>query len=253
MAHPTAAVLEYHLVGYRHTWRANALSSFVLPLLTVLGFGLGVGSYIDSGVGGVPYLDFIIPGLLASTAMQVGISDAAWPVMGFFQWTRTYYAQAASPLRVVDIVGGHLLFIMFRVLTASLAFFLVAAAFGTPHSPWAVVALPAALLLGLAVAAPTMAYSASVRSDSFLALLFRFAVIPMSLFAGVFFPVESLPESLRWLAYASPLWHGVDVCRAAVLGSSPEWSVPGHLAYLALWAFAGWWLVLRAFRRRLIE
>lgn len=253
MAHPATLALEYHLVAYRRTWRASALSSFVLPLLTVLGFGLGVGAYVDSGVGGAPYLDYIIPGLLASTAMQVGIGDAAWPVMGCFQWIQVYFAQAATPLRVADIAGGHLLFILFRVLTSGLAFLAVALAFGTLHSPWALAALPAALLLGLAVAAPTMAYSASLRSDSYLALLFRVAVIPMSLFSGVFFPVESLPAGLRPLAYASPLWHGVDLCRAAMLGARPEWSVPGHLGYLALWAAAGWWLARLAFRRRLVE
>jgi lipooligosaccharide transport system permease protein len=253
MAHPTAAVLEYHLVGYRRTWRATAISSFLLPLLMVLGFGIGVGAYVDSDVAGVPYLDYLIPGLLASTAMQVAIGDSTWPVMGQFQWTKMYYAQVASPLRMVDIVGGQLAFGAFRVLTTGLTFLLVAAAFGTLHSPWAAATLPVAVLLGLAVGAPTIAYTASVKSDSYLALLYRFAVIPMTLFAGVFFPVESLPVGLRWLAYASPLWHGVDLSRAATLGVAPEWSVSGHVLYLALWAAAGCWLAHRAFRRRLIE
>jgi len=253
MSHPTLAALEFHLVGYRRTWAGSALSSFVLPLLTVLGFGVGVGAYVDSQVGGVSYLDYLMPGLLASTALQVAVGDAGWPVLGNFQWTRSYFAQAASALRMVDIVGGQLAFVAFRVLTTSAAFLLVAAMFGTLHSPWAVATLPVAVLLGLATGAPTMAYAASVTSDSYLVLLFRFGLIPMLLFAGVFFPVESLPAVLRWLAYVSPLWHAVDLSRAATLGVAPEWSATGHLAYLALWAAAGWWLALRAFRRRLIE
>jgi lipooligosaccharide transport system permease protein len=253
MAHPTAAVLEYHLIGYRRTWRGSALSSFVLPLLTVLGFGLGVGAYVNQGVDGVSYLDYVMPGLLASTAMQVGISEAAWPVMGCMQWIRIYHAQVASPLRIVDIFGGHLAFVLFRVLISVAAFLVVAWLFGTLHSPWALTVLPISLLLGLAVAAPTMAYTAVIDSDNYLMLLFRFAVIPMSLFAGVFFPVESLPTVLRWLAYISPLWHGVDLSRAAMLGVAPEWSIPGHVVYLALWSAAGWWLCRRAFRRRLVE
>jgi lipooligosaccharide transport system permease protein len=149
-------------------------------------------------------------------------------------------------------VGGQLAFVGFRVLVSTAAFMLVAAVFGALRSPWAVLAVPVCLLLGFAGAAPTMAYSASVPTDSFLVMLYRFGLIPMSLFAGVFFPVESLPLALRWLAYASPLWHGVDLCRAATLGVPPEWSASGHVLYLALWAAAGWWLAVRVFRRKLV-
>jgi lipooligosaccharide transport system permease protein len=248
----TLAVFEYHLVGYRRTWRGSALGSFLLPLLTMLGFGVGVGAYVQGGVGGVSYLDYVVPGLIASTALQVGVGEATWPVLGNFEWYKIYFGQAAAPLRVADILGGHLAFVVLRALLASAAFLLVAALFGAVHSVWALATLPVVVLLGLAVAAPTFAYSASVSSDSYLALLFRFAVVPMSLFAGVFFPVESMPLGLRWVAYLTPLWHGVDLCRAATLGVPPQWSAPGHLAYLALWAAGGWWLAHARFRKRLV-
>ncbi|MEV8507983.1 ABC transporter permease [Actinoplanes sp. NPDC051475] len=245
-------VLEYHLVSYRRIWRSSVLSSFVLPLLTMLGFGVGVGAYVTGGVDGVPYLDWMVPGLIASTAMQIAIGDSTWPVLGSFEWQRTYYGQAAAPLRVADILDGHLLFIVFRTLTSCTAFLLIATAFGTMHSWWALATLPIAASVGLAVATPTFAYAAAIRSDSYLAILFRLGVIPMSLFSGVFFPIESLPAALRWLAYASPLWHGVDLSRAATLGTAPAWSPIGHLLYLALWATAGWFLALRQFSRRLV-
>jgi lipooligosaccharide transport system permease protein len=83
---PGAYVLEYHLVNYRRTWRGSALSSLVIPLLTMVGFGLGVGSYVTYGVDGTPYLDWIVPGLMASTAMQSAIGEATWPVLGNFEW-----------------------------------------------------------------------------------------------------------------------------------------------------------------------
>ena len=248
----TPYVLEYHLVNYRRTWRSSALSSFVLPLLTVLGFGVGVGAYVTGGVGGVPYLDWIVPGLIASTAMQTAMGEATWPVFSYFEWLRSYFAQAAAPLRVTDILDGHLLFVVFRVVTTCAAFLAVAAAFGTLHSWWALATLPVAALVGLAVATPGFAYSATVRSDSYLAILVRAGMIPMSLFSGVFFPVESLPGLLRWIAYALPLWHGVDLSRAATLGVAPAWSATGHVLYLALWAGLGWWLALRQFGRRLV-
>jgi lipooligosaccharide transport system permease protein len=249
---PTLSVLEYHLAGYRRTWRASALSSFVLPLLTMLGFGVGVGAYVTGGVDGVPYLDWLVPGLIASTATQVAMGDSSWPVLGNFAWMKIYYGQAAAPLRVSDILDGHLAFVVFRTVSSCAAFLVIATAFGTMHSWWALATLPVAALLGLAVAAPTFAYSATIRSDSFLAILFRVGLIPMSLFSGVFFPVESLPAPLRWIAYALPLWHGVDLNRAATLGVAPAWSVTGHLLYLAAWAAAGWLLAYRQFVRRLV-
>ncbi|BCB79209.1 ABC transporter permease [Phytohabitans flavus] len=247
-----AAVFEYYLVVYKRVWRGSALSTFVLPLLTVLGFGLGVGEYVQGGIGGVPYLDWIVPGLIASTVMQVAIFESTWPVLSSFNWVRTYEGQAATPVRLDDILGGGLLFAVFRALTSAVAFLLVAAVFGTLHSWWALAVLPISVLLSLAFAAPTFAYSSSVTSDSYLALLFRFAVIPMSLFAGVFFPVESLPVGLRWLAYASPLWHGVDLTRAATLGLPAQWSIAGHVLYLALWAGGGYAIARVRFKKRLV-
>ena len=248
----TRFVLEYHLVSYRRIWRSSVLSSFVLPLLTMLGFGVGVGAYVTGGVEGVPYLDWMVPGLIASTAMQVAVGDSAWPVLGGFQWQRIYFGQAAAPLRVADILDGHLAFVVFRTLTSCAAFLLIAAAFGTTHSWWAPATLLIAVLVGLAVATPTFAYAATIRTDGYLAVLFRLGVIPMSLFSGVFFPVESLPGALRWIAYVLPLWHGVDLSRAATLGVAPAWSPVGHVLYLALWAGVGWLLAHRQFRRRLV-
>jgi lipooligosaccharide transport system permease protein len=248
----TWSVLQFYLVGYRRTWRGSALSSFVLPLLTMLGFGVGVGAYVTGGVQGVPYLDWLVPGLIASTATQVAMGDSTWPVLGGFAWTRSYFGQASAPLRVADILDGHLAFVALRAFSSAGAFLVVATAFGTMHSWWALATLPIAALLGLAVAAPTFAYASTIRSDSYLAILFRVGMIPMSLFSGVFFPVESLPVAVRWIAYVLPLWHGVDLSRAATLGIAPSWSITGHLACLAAWAALGWWLAYRQFRKRLV-
>jgi lipooligosaccharide transport system permease protein len=141
---------------------------------------------------------------------------------------------------------------LFRILLSSAAFLLVAAAFGTLHSGWAPAALLVAGLVGLAVAGPTIAYSATVSSDSYLSILMRFGVLPMSLFSGVFFPVESLPTFLRWVAYAFPLSHAVDLSRAATLGLHVGWAALWHVAYLLVWVAGGSLLAYRRFRRRLV-
>jgi lipooligosaccharide transport system permease protein len=248
------AVLEFDLVGYRRTWRGSVLSSFVLPVLFVLGFGFGVGQFVDAGgkLGDVSYLDYIVPGMIASTAMQVAFGEASWPVMSRFMWIRTYHSMVAAPLRIVDIVGGDLLFVTLRIVVTTAVFLGVTVAFGAVHSVWAVAVVPVAGLLGLATAAPVFAYAARLETDSYFPLLQRFVVIPMSLFAGVFFPIESLPFGLRVLAYVSPLWHGVELCRAATFGIGDFYPIVGHLAYLGLWAAGGFWLALLAFRRRLV-
>src|SRR5439155_1292913 len=137
------------------------------------------------------------------------------------EWSRTYHSLAAAPLRIVDILGGDLLFIVFRLLTTSVVFLGIAAAFGAIHSPWAVAVPFVCALLGLAVATPVHALSARMTSDSYFSLLLRFGLIPLGLFSGVYFPVTALPSALRLLASLSPLWHATEVCRAATLPGVP--------------------------------
>src|SRR3954452_3290020 len=134
-------VFEYYLLTYRRTWRGSALSTLVMPLLTMVGFGVGVGGYVSGGVEGVPYLDWIVPGLIASTAGQTAIGEATWPVFGDFEWREVYFAQAAAPLRVADILGGQLAYILFRVVLRATAFLAVGVLFGAVHSWWAPLAL----------------------------------------------------------------------------------------------------------------
>ncbi len=244
-------VFEYHLVNYRRTWRSSTLSSLVLPLLTMLGFGVGVGAYVTGGVEGHPYLEWMVPGLIASTALQTAVGESSWPVMSCFEWVRGYFAQVAAPLRIADVLAGHLAFMMFRVLLSVVAFLLVALAFGTLRSAWSLTVPLIAVLVGLAVAGPVAAYTASIPSDTYLPIVLRFVVLPMSLFSGVFFPVESLPEVLRRVAYALPLSHAVDLTRAATLGLDPGAGAAGQVLYLALWGVAGWALALWRYRRRL--
>jgi lipooligosaccharide transport system permease protein len=255
---PALAVLEFELTGYKRTWRGSVLSSFVLPILFMIGFGFSVGHFVDArgGLGTVRYLDFIVPGGLASAAMQIAFGEAAWPVMAKFQWVRTYHAMVATPLRVVDIVLGDLIFVLLRVVSSAAVFLAVTATFGALHSPWAASVPLICGLLALSLTAPVFAFAARVESDSYFPLLQRFLIIPMSLFAGVFFPVSNLAVGLRWLAYVSPLWHATELCRAATLPgyATLSWlAVAGHLAYLAAWAAIGFWLAVRAYRRRLVS
>ena len=128
----------------------------------------------------------------------------------------------------------------------------VMAAFGTLHSPLALLALPAAVLTGMAFAAPISAFAAGQENDTGFITIYRFGLIPLFLFSGTFFPVSRLPGWLEPLAYVTPLYHGVSLCRALTLGQARWWPAVGDTLYLLVLAGVGALLAERAYRRRLV-
>jgi lipooligosaccharide transport system permease protein len=250
----STAVFEYNMLSYRRTWRGSVLSSFVLPVLFVIGFGLSVGTLVNTaGLGGGSYLSYIAPGMIATTAMQVGIGEATFPVMAKFRWIRTYHAMVATPVTATDVLVGDALYVTLRILITSTVFLGVVGLFGAVHSWWAITVPLVAGLVGLAFAAPMYALAATIENAGYFALIQRLLVIPMSLFAGVFYPVTGLPPGVRAVAYASPLWHGVELARAAMDGTGSLPAIARHAGYLMLWLVVGAWLTVRAFRARLSD
>ncbi len=171
---------EYWLFQYKRTWRGSVISTILFPVLFLASMGLGLGTLVDSstsgGVEGHSYLVFLAPGLLAATAMQTAVGESTYPVMGAIKWVKTYHAMLATPLGVLDVLVGHLLYIGVRVLIGSTIFLAVMTAFGAVDSPLALLTLPAALLTGLAFATPVVAYSAVLENDYGFAVLLRFVV-----------------------------------------------------------------------------
>ena len=184
--------------------------------------------------------------------MQIGANDAMYPVMGAIKWIRTYFAMLATPLRVDDVLIGHLGWMATRVAIVSTAYLSVIAAFGVVSSPLAVLALPAAVATGIAFSAPLAAFSATQEKDLAFTTIYRFGLIPLFLFSGTFFPVSQLPGWLQPVAYATPLYHGVELCRGLVLGTL---TVPGGLgdaAYLVALTAIGFLWARRTFAARLV-
>lgn len=247
----------YWSFQYRRTWRASLASGFLTPALFLAAMGLGLGTLVNrhgssaSNLGGVSYLAFIAPGLMAASAMQMAAIEGMFPVMAGIKWVRTYHAMLATPLRVVDVLHGHLLWMATRVALVSTIFLGVMAAFGAPRSPEVVLTVPVAVLTGLSLAVPVAAFTATRDSDQPLIAVFRFVVIPMFLFSGTFFPVSQLPTWIRVVAYATPLWHGVALSRALSLGTASVAAGVGHAAYLVAWIAVGTALARRTFVRRL--
>lgn len=244
---------EYWLVAYRRVWRGSVVTTALNPVLYLSALGIGLGKLVNRGSGlGVPYLDYVAPGILASTVMLVAAFESSYPVMGAIRWTRQLHAMLATPLRVRDAVLGHQLYALSRVAMAAGLYLAVLAGFGAIHSWLAVLALPAAGLLGLAFSAPVAAMAAWLERDEGFNALFRFGVTPMFLFSGTFFPVSRLPQGIREIAWATPTWHGVDLVRHLTLGGASLWPSLGHVVYLAAWAAAGLALAQRTFTRRLV-
>ena len=247
---------EFWLTAYRRTWRGTVVTSVVNPVFYLGALGVGLGTLVNKSAttpGGVEYLAFVAPGVLAATAMQIGTVEASWPVLGSIKWTRSYFAMLGTPLDVRDIVVGHQLWMATRVVTSSAVYLAVIAAFGGIHSALAVLALPVCLLIGSAFSAPMAAYAATRESDSAFTAVFRFAVVPMFLFSGTFFPISRLPVPLEQIAYVTPLWHGVDMCRGLTLGTIGWAAALGHAAYLLAWAAVGLFAAQRTYSRRLMR
>jgi lipooligosaccharide transport system permease protein len=185
--------------------------------------------------------------------MQTAFGEGLYPVLGSVKWVQNYFAAVASPLRPADVFRGHLLFVILRLTMNCGIFLAVIAAFGAARSPLVVFALPVAVLTGLAFAPALMAWAVTRTRDTSFSVLMRFLMIPLFLFSGTFFPITQLPAWLRPLAYVTPLWHGVELCRTLSLGTADLGGAAVHVAYLLAFALVGCAVAQRTYQKRLNE
>ncbi|MGH4020909.1 MAG: ABC transporter permease [Pseudonocardiaceae bacterium] len=251
-------VVEGLWVWYRRNWRATAISSILQPVLFLLAFGVGFGGLIDTGgraeqaTGGVPYLLYLAPALLAVGVVQNAAFESTYPILSAFKWQRTYWGVTATPVTPGQLAAGQLTWIALRLVISGAAYLLVIALFGAVRGPGVLAALAFAVLSGMAFAAPLVAFAAAQENEgTAFSAVFRFVVIPMTLFSGTFFPVSQLPAVVRPLAWISPLWHGTELARGAALGTLQPGPALGHGAYLAALLVTGVLLCRWRFRVRL--
>jgi lipooligosaccharide transport system permease protein len=250
-------VFEHRFLQYRRTFRSSLFSSFISPVLFLTAMGIGLGGYVSNGaaLGGVPYLVFLAPGLLAATAMQSASFEATFPIIGGLAWSRVFHAMYATPITPRDVALGNLAWIVARLTLITTIFTLVIVMFGAAESPLVVLAIPAAVLTGMAFAGPIAAFSATQKTPSKFAAIFRFGITPLFLFSGTFFPISSLPAALQALAWLTPLFHGVALTRGLSLGTLMDDPIAAaiHVIYLTTLALVGAWLTVVNIRRRLVR
>jgi len=226
-------LIERNLLVYKHGWLV-ILSGFFEPLFYLLSIGFGLGALIGTipGPGGdqIPYQLFVAPALLASAAMNGAISESTFNFFFKLNYNKTFTAILSTPLSPGDVALGELAWALIRGGLYAIGFMVVMVVLGLVVSPWVVLAVPAALLLGFAFGAVGMAATSFMKTWQDFDLI-QLVILPLFLFSATFYPIETYPEALRVVVQLTPLYQGVDLIRSLTVGAiSPI--LLFHVAYL---------------------
>lgn len=250
---PVQSVVERNILSYRRMWIIIA-SGFFEPLFYLLGLGVGIGALVgDVEYDGrvVAYATFVAPGLVASSAMNGAIFDSTFNFYFKLKFAKTFDAMLATPLRLGDIVVGEIAWSMVRGGVYAVAFLLVTVALGMVESWWAILVVPVSLLIGVAFAAMGSAITTYMRSwhdFDYVQLVLQ----PLFLASTTFYALDVYPEWSQPLVKATPLYHGVTLCRSLMLGT-PSWGDLGHVAYLTVVLLVGVVVVRNRLARLLLS
>ena len=245
-------VVERNLLVARRGWLI-VLSGFLEPVFYLLAIDVGLGRLVGdvTGPGGVqvPYAAFAAPALLAASAMNGAVYEATFNIFFKLRYGKLYDAMLATPLTPADIALGEIGYSQLRALGYAVAFMGVMGVLGLIASPWALLAVPAAILLGLAFGAVGLAAVTFMRSWVDLDMV-NLALLPLFLFSATFYPLDVYPPLLQAVTRLSPLYHGVELVRGLTLGVVHP-GLLGHAAFLAVMAVAGALVAARRLHRQL--
>jgi lipooligosaccharide transport system permease protein len=237
---PPLRMLERNLVAWRGMWLIF-LSVMVEPIFFLFSIGIGVGHLVgDVTIAPgqvVSYRVFVAAGLLATSAMMGPIFDSTFNFFVKLKYIHTYQATLATPMRPIDLLNGELLWSLVRASFYAASFLVAMVILGLTSSWWAVLCVPVALLIGFAFAGAGLGATTYMRSFIDFDLV-NMAIVPMFLFSATFFPLNRYPEGLQWVIRCTPLYQGVALERALVLGDvGPGLLV--HVVYLAVMGSVG--------------
>ena len=246
-------LVERNARAFRHLW-VVLVSGFFEPILYLFSLGVGLGALIgdvETGTGRVvEYAVFVAPALMASAAMNGAVFDSTFNVFFKLKYAKLYDSVLATPLGPRDVALGEISWALIRGLLYSVAFLIVATAAGVVTSWWALLAIPAASLIGYAFAAVGMAATTFMRSWQDFDYV-QLALLPMFLFSATFYPLSTYPDGLQWVVQATPLYHGVALVRDLMLGDVAA-GVLVHVAYLGAMGVIGTVFAARRIERLLL-
>jgi lipooligosaccharide transport system permease protein len=236
---------------FSHIWKGALLPLFLDPLFYLVSLGFGLGTYLAS-VNGIPYKDFIAPGLCASAVMWAATFETTWNTFFKMAQSRQFDAIVATPVEPEDLVLGELLWAATRAFVYGTVFLVVVVALGLTSSPW-VVALPPFLFLGGACfAACGLANTSVIPKQDYFTFYYTLFVTPMVVFGGIFYPYDRLPDWAQAAAWFTPLYHLVNISRDLATGPDAL-AVVVNAAWLLVVTVALFFAVpARAMRRRLV-
>jgi lipooligosaccharide transport system permease protein len=247
-------LVERNARTFRVFW-PTIVSGFFEPVFYLFSLGVGLGTVVgpvDAGGGRtVPYAVFVAPALLASSAMNGAVFDTTGNVFFKLKYARLYDSVLATPLGPRDVAVGEVTWALLRGAAYAAAFLVVMVVARVVTSWWAVLTLPAAVLIGLAFAGVGMAATTYMRSWQDLDLV-QLAVLPMFLFSATFYPLSTYPPSLQWVVQLTPLYHAVALARELALGTV-AWTTAGHAVYLVVLGLVGMLVAARRLERTLLS
>ncbi|NNG36562.1 ABC transporter permease [Nakamurella aerolata] len=227
--------------------RWTLISGFFEPVFYLLAMGAGLGALVgsmDGPNGPVSYAAYIAPGLLATSAMNGAVFDSTMNVFFKLRYAKVYDAMLATSLGPMDVALGEIGWALLRGAIYATAFEVVMLAMGLIDSPWALLVVPAALLIAAGFAACGMAITTFCKTFQHLDWI-MWLVMPMMLFSTTFYPLAIYPRAIQLLVEAFPLYHGIEIMRALSLGGV-GWATLGHASYFLVMIVVG---VLVAARR----
>ena len=241
-----ALIIERNAYVYRRTWLV-LVSGFFEPLFYLLSVGLGVGAIVQTVPGpngqAISYALFVAPALLAASSMNGAIYESTFNVFAKIHFEKTYDAILSTPVGVGDIALGEIVWALIRGGLYTIGFLGVMVVMGFVVSPWLILALPAAALIGFGFSAIAMAATTYMKTWQDFDKL-QLVLLPLFLFSGTFYPIEAYPPTLRTIVEVTPLYQGVSLIRSLTLGDvGPD--LLGNVAYLIVMGLIGLVIVAR--------
>ena len=242
------SVWRRNFLVWRKLIAAAVLSNLADPLIMLFGLGYGLGALLPS-VEGMSYIAFFAAGQLCTATMFTASFESMFSGFARMQGQKTWDAILYAPLTIDDIVAGEIVWAASKAWLTGSTILGVAAVFGLATSPWVLLALPAAFLVGLAFSGLGLVMCVLARGGDFFSYYMTLVMTPMMMISGVFFPAEQLPAPLVAIAKALPLYHGVQIVRPLIAGAPPAdlWL---HVAVLLAYAAAGYAAAIHFARRR---